>query len=523
MIPSTPRHTGSRAERRVFDRLREAFTDDPECSPVAFHSLNLTRHAYKRFGEIDFLLCGPAGIFVLEVKGGGIACCAGEWQTTDRSSTDTMLNESPFKQAETALHALERRLESEFPTLARRFIVGYGVLFPDCKFDVRGSEWEPAMVGDERALRDIQGWLASLFRFWKGKSTSRIHPDAAELKKLRQFFRPDFEVAVPLHVEIAEIEERVVSLTADQMLALDIIEANPRVLCEGGAGTGKTFLAMELARRWAGAGKQVALVCRSPWLRHYLDARFQIPGVSTALPEGLATAARRGGVRKFDALIADEGQDLFEMPILDLLDGSIVGGWTAGHWCIFHDVNNQSGIFGAVDPDAIGYLDSLSATHIPLKTNCRNTRVILEMVKSRLGADMGVRGSGEGPIVRELHASSQEDAAQILREELRQLIDIGGLGAGNVTILSPRPFAESAASLLPSGLRESVCVLDEFSIRSFPPRSVSFAEIRAFKGLENEAVILIDLSRSETSPDYVGLCYVGMSRPRASLSIVWLP
>ena len=523
MIPSTPRNTGSRAERRVFDRLREAFTDDLESSPVAFHSLNLTRHAYKRFGEIDYLLCGPPGIFVLEVKGGGISCRDGEWHTTDRSGTDTILKESPFRQAETALHALEKRLNNDFPAFARRFIVGYGVLFPDCRFDVRGSEWEPAMVGDERALRDIQGWLSSLFRFWKNKSASRIHLDMTELKKLRQFLRPNFEVAVPLHVEIDEIEERVVSLTEDQMLALDIIEANRRVLCEGGAGTGKTFLAMELARRWTATGKKVALVCRSPWLRHYLDARFQIPGVSTALPEGLATAARRAGVQKFDALIADEGQDLLEMPILDMLDESIIGGWAAGHWCIFHDVNNQSGLFGSVDPDAIGYLNSLSATHIPLKTNCRNTRVILDNVKNRLGADMGVQGSGAGPMVRELHATSQLDAAQILREELRQLIDIGGLAAGNVTILSPRPFAESATSLLPSGLRESVCVLDEFSIRSFPPKSMSFAEIRAFKGLENEAVILIDLSRSEVSPDYVGLCYVGMSRPRASLSIVWLP
>ena len=35
----------------------------------AMHSLNLPRHEPKRFGEIDFIVCGPDGVFVLEVKG----------------------------------------------------------------------------------------------------------------------------------------------------------------------------------------------------------------------------------------------------------------------------------------------------------------------------------------------------------------------------------------------------------------------------------------------------------------------
>jgi hypothetical protein len=72
MIPATPHFdTQSRAELVVFDRLKAAFARDDGLRLTAFHSLNLTHHAYKRFGEIDFVIVGRPGILVLEVKGGG--------------------------------------------------------------------------------------------------------------------------------------------------------------------------------------------------------------------------------------------------------------------------------------------------------------------------------------------------------------------------------------------------------------------------------------------------------------------
>lgn len=73
MIPASPYATGSRAEKVVFDRLRSAFEGPGETGYTAFHSINIKRHARKRFGEIDFLVLCPEGIYVLEVKGAGLA------------------------------------------------------------------------------------------------------------------------------------------------------------------------------------------------------------------------------------------------------------------------------------------------------------------------------------------------------------------------------------------------------------------------------------------------------------------
>ncbi|MCP5535911.1 MAG: NERD domain-containing protein [Akkermansiaceae bacterium] len=519
MIPSSPYGTSSKAEKRIFDRLRQAY-EVPREDWTCFHSLNLTRHPSKRFGEADFVLCGPKGVFILEIKGGGIACNEGQWATTDRNGVISNLKESPFVQAETALHAIQNRMRENMPIVHNQLTFGYGVIFPDCNFDVSSLEWENCMVADAKSSRDIVGWLNRLFKHWHGKVNRPNLLDSKTLKDIRAFLRPNFDTAIPLHVIADDIEEKATSLTADQMRAIDIIEANNRILCYGGAGTGKTFLAMELARRWTSEGQQVALICRSPWLRQYLETKAQIPNLTLALASNVKSAARRAGIDSFDRYIIDEGQDIFESTVLDNLEPSLNGGWSEGKWCIFYDVNNQAGLFGPTDLDTEAYLESFGAAKVPLTTNCRNTKLILDKVKNDLGADMGVRGAGNGPQIREFQANSPEESATLLANELKEIINIGGISEGNVTILSPLPFPESSAALLHATYLNRIEVIDEYSLRSFPPSHISFATIKEFKGLENEAVILIDLPTLKIPANDLNLRYVGMSRARAVLSII---
>ena len=240
-------------------------------------------------------------------------------------------------------------------------------------------------------------------------------PDPATIAAVIDILRPEVEVAVPLHVQVEEIAERVSALTQDQMRFLDAVDANPRVLCSGGAGTGKTFLALELARRWAADGRQVLLACHSPWLRHWLAERFVLPNLTVTLADKAQLAARRAGLERFDALIVDEGQDLLRLALLDPLDRVLAGGLERGSWCWFQDINNQAGLYGPPEPEALALLASFAPTRIPLTTNCRNTRQIIELVQRTLGADMGVRGSGDGPAVVAHQARTAAGALQFLR------------------------------------------------------------------------------------------------------------
>ena len=208
------------------------------------------------------------------------------------------------------------------------------------------------------------------------------------------------------------------------------------------------------------------------------------------------------------------------MASLDCLDSVLHGGLIDGRWCIFHDINNQSGLFGEFDQEAMDYLASIQPMQVPLRSNCRNTHIILDKVQKSLGADMGTRGAGAGPKIREMISASKEESAKLLAIELVELIDHGGLSPGDVTILSPYPVGDSCVALLPEKIRHEIVTLDEYSLRNFPSAKTSFAEIANFKGLENEVIIVTDLPPPTKGSQYLVMHYVAMSRARSVLSLI---
>ena len=88
-------------------------------------------------------------------------------------------------------------------------------------------------------------------------------------------------------------------------------------------------------------------------------------------------------------------------------------------------------------------------------------------------------------------------------------LQLEGLSLG-CRIDLPAPFSQYLG-------REArdIVQLDEFSRRSFPPKHVSYVRIQDFKGLENTAIILVDLEDSHFDRSSQALLYVGMSRARA--------
>ena len=91
MIPEQPSsETKSSAEMKLFRRLQ--MMEGTEDWTV-LHSLAIAKHDTQSQGEADFVVVIPSeGIFVLEVKGGGISNSAGKWFSRDRFG-----NENPIK------------------------------------------------------------------------------------------------------------------------------------------------------------------------------------------------------------------------------------------------------------------------------------------------------------------------------------------------------------------------------------------------------------------------------------------
>jgi hypothetical protein len=98
-----------------------------------------------------------------------------------------------------------------------------------------------------------------------------------------------------------------------------------------------------------------------------------------------------------------------------------------------------------------------------------------------------------------------------------------GVPAGSITILSPLAYEKSSVAALPEQQRRKVIKLDDFSIRSFPIGGISFSEIKNFKGLENEVIIVIDLVDPSTPREQSEKTnhYVAMSRARGLLCLIW--
>ncbi|MBF0232537.1 MAG: NERD domain-containing protein [Desulfamplus sp.] len=502
----------------MFDKLRESFVDDSRY--FAFHSLNLTKHDKKKFGEADFVIICHFGVFVLEVKGGSVLVNNGSWHTINRKK-EVYHIQNPFKQAESALHAVKNEIKSSNLFSQLKIPIGYGVIFPDVEWRQCSSEWDMHTICDSKKMRNFEAWLKKFFIYWSIKPSNNFRLSDKNINDLKQFLRPDFELVEPLYSKLLNLAQTTVKLTEEQYIYLDIVVANNRVLCSGGAGTGKTFLAAELVRRMACESKIIGLVCKSNWLKRYLETKIINEFVIISTINSLNVDMRRSRIDKYDVLIVDEGQDLFNIDDMNILNRILKGGLQGGEWYIFHDINNQAGLFSETKLDVFEILESYQPAKIPLTTNCRNSVPILKKVQERLGLDMGNRGTGEGPDVVECICGDEKSGDE-LYNNIREMLN-NSVPPGSITILSPFAYAKSSASFLPESIKKNIINLDDYSIRSFPPSTISFAEIKNFKGLENDAIILIDLDHPE---NLIGgfnktIHYVAMSRARALLCIIW--
>ena len=101
-----------------------------------------------------------------------------------------------------------------------------------------------------------------------------------QVAQLVQFLRGNFEKIPALNVTLDGNEQQMIRLAAQQYTILDGLAKNPRMVIEGSAGTGKTLLAMECARRHAAQGRRVLFVCFNRLLADHLDAYSERYGLT---------------------------------------------------------------------------------------------------------------------------------------------------------------------------------------------------------------------------------------------------
>ena len=515
MIPAAvTAGTRSSAERRFFKLLQRSPSLGQRAT--AYHSMNLSRHDYKRVGELDFVITTPRDVLVLEVKGGGVSCQEGIWTFTDRFGEEHRTTEGPFRQARSGMFSLEHRVRDELGSrIGGALVFGYGVIFPDCDFDVSSVEWEPDLVLDARLLRRegaLDVGLERMLEHWRQLTPDRTGLSPEDYVGLGRLLRPDFDRIPPLRARADQLDVAMEELTEEQFVALDFLADWPRLVFLGGAGTGKTFLAAEAARRHAAEGATVLYICPRPRLAAFLRPRLEPAGVTVSTPADAAATA--------DVLIVDEAQDLMNLDDLDRLEQLVDGGLTGGVWLMFLDPNRQHSLVGPFDPEALELLIETGAHRVPLKRNCRNTPQIVEQTQLYTGGDLGSAVAGDGPPVDFIDVRDGETVADAVERALEGLFS-GDIAPAQVTVLSAAPsLDESCVRATSRWRRKRIREIDEAILAEWPSEQLTCSTIDDFKGLENQFIVLTDLDRLPSEAVAMNRLYVGMSRARAGLLVV---
>ena len=542
----------SEAEVKVYRALRDLLPSEY----VVFFQVGwiLRREEEEaRDGEADFLVCHQElGYLTIEVKGGGVGFDAlkGEWYSVDRHRQKHPIK-NPISQAMRAKYSVRTKLNENprWRDLSLQNVLrGHSVFFPDVgnASVLSRPDMPETLVGCAHDLHEPQAWIDSVFAYWGNDGPNWKPLGRRGIDVIRDVFARSF-VATPLvSTRLAAQEERRLILTKDQMRVLDFLRSHRRVAVSGGAGTGKTVLAVEKARRLAREGFRTLLTCYNRQLADYLalvchgveglevmsfhqlcfrqielanrqtgrdlisEAKLTYPGkdlYDVQLPNAL-TYSLEILPKRYDAIVCDEGQDFLEefwLPLeLFLLD------LKTSPLYIFYDDNQNLYSRASTFP--------IRDEPFTLTANCRNTAPIHVAAYKYYKGDPVAAPDLEGEPVQFEIANSRDQQAAKIGARIVDLVAKQGVNADDIVVLigdAPNKVGYySALKSLP--LPKPVRWLEE-GVQG--AGTILMDTIQRFKGLEAAVVFIwgfdmIDNSRNQE------LIYVGMSRAKSLLVIV---
>ena len=555
MIPATVSEgTRSEAEKRLFAVIRDGLSDEW----TAIHSLGMTVHRKKPWAEIDFVLIGPEGLFCMEVKGGLVSRDSGQWYTTPLHGPDSgipqTLKESPFEQVGSASASLFTQLERRFHGARDHLMCCYCVATPDSEWTVAGVDFDPVLVYDlPDTLLPFERFIERVSAYWRDQSSARWRREPSPLSgkdrsELIKTLAGDFNLAPSLRVVADRADAELVRLTDEQAEMFARLDGTPQVIARGGAGTGKTFLAVAEARRLATSGGTPLLVCFSRNLALHLqnllsdEPLITVTTLHSLMRKIVSDAGRLGDVpdaedsdvlevflpeltteilldgesdRRYSALIVDEGQDLLAPNYLDVFDLLLSGGLVGGTWRWFFDPNQD--IFSGLGDLGISALRSFGPAVWRLTMNCRNTGPIADRVAMLSGIDRGPVLSADGPPVDILWWDQQQSQSRAVSEAIYHLVH-EGIRPERIVVLSPRRYDKSCVADGLVGRKLDVVDLSRGGVDRLHAGAVGFSTISSFKGLESDVVVLVDIV-DLTASECLSQVYVGSSRARLKLVV----
>jgi hypothetical protein len=522
--PSELQHT---SEQPVYVALREQLGDDF----VVLHSYPWLRpwrgEAFVE-GEADFVVLHPSrGLLVLEVKGGDRIRHDGyRWFRDTKEGAREF--QDPFKQAQRSMHALLEiaRERSGERVRKRDFVHGYAVVFPHLDYEgLPPPHADKAIIISRRNLHFMAQAIETAFAAWTDEA--RVLPRDRYNMLLNDCLMPKFRVFRPVGPDISLVAEKLLELTETQARVFMGLYVQDRVLVEGVAGSGKTFLAVHRALAFAREGRKTLFVCfnkeLAAWIRRQVQEdpstaefrdmltvkHFHGLAAELAVEAGIDFRPAGGGART-EVFWNEEVPDLMEQAIVDLamngravhFDAIVVDEaqdfsltwWYTLTQSLLSEADGP--LYAFIDPNqslrgAVQWPDVEFAARFKLTINCRNTRRIALASASVLDLEPHVfPRAPAGSALRVLRANSSAQQKGLVMQQLRSLLQREDVTPRQIAVIGP-------------GAKESGSLSDLADIDGVPVVTsaeqwrdgggVLVTTARSFKGLEADVVLLYDL------------------------------
>ncbi len=524
MIPEKPRDFDPASQEGVMFDALSSLPDDY----YVFHSFKITcvNDNVFRESETDFIIYNrKKGVLCLEAKAGQIRYENGVWKY---GNGIPMHNGGPFNQAASNKYTLMKYItKSSMASILDKCKFLHAVWFPSIGIEqlrtmILPSEADKQLILTKEALRDPEPFFDRIFSIELPNGKETVINEQESKRLIREVLCPQFNVFPSASFE-ADLKKIVFHrMLKEQSGILNFLDEQRTAAINGAAGTGKTMIAAEKAQRHAAAGEKVLFLCFNAALRDYLEkayshelityntvAGFACKLCGTAVPDynrakSVLEDMYISGSFPYRHIIVDEAQDfgseiIEEADILRILYDIVTDESIDGTFYVFYD--RLQLIQSREVPKLIEGLDC----KLTLYRNCRNTENIaaasLRPITER--KPKLFEGAIKGAPAR-IHFCQDE-----VDEKDKIDLAIGRLtteGYKDIVILTCKTESNSVLSPYISDGKYRVKYL--------------FTSCRKFKGLEADAVILIDVDEMTFSNENVLIYYVGASRARLKLDIM---
>ena len=544
-MPSRP---GGRAEATVFEALKRGLPDDW----YLYASLPLLERDRAAESECDFVLLHRlSGLYVIECKGFGVERRGdGYWYRRDPDGSEKKLRESPFEQAQRGVkqlvEVLRRRWREDSGGADLPFVHGHAVALPWVRGQRNGLPLnvEPELLLDADGLDQPLHFVQQLAAFWRRTHRAAPRPldEVAFTRFRKHVLLPRTHLSPTMSGLFAADGRQLQQQTDEQIRVLSGLLSQQHQVVTGPAGTGKTLLGLEAARRFAESGLRTLLVCFNRGLGEALEARVQAwddtaAGRTTAgnfhkvcedalpslgrklevpagppdavrayfehtLPLALFDAVAAGHVLPWQAIVVDEAQD-FHPDWWSILENVTTPN---ARWLVLAD--KEQDIFGR------GNEFHADWPRFQLTFNLRSSQALGRFVSAASGMTLDhLANAPEGLPPQVERQAPGKPTVERLERLVADLLGREGFYPAQIVILSPHTRARSSLAG-----RTDVAGHPLVDHTHGDRDALLHTTIGKFKGLEADVVILIDFDPDDK------LCrpamrYVAASRARHMLYV----